>query len=362
MSLIVPTTLNLLVNAILPFALALGIVLAMVRLLRLPPGRMRLAFLLLPFSKLIWDLCRGIPGDSFLWAHLAGVVRESGSLKLGLGDAPPFGLRLEAVMTANTGSVQYGLSWGDLATLGCDRLAPWCAASLVALLIGVAIYRLWRPLHGAVRFVFDQATLRRRSTLWRRCPVRGRLVDVLIAPTTAKTGGPTSVPYAAGVLRPYVCFPAPAFDAMTDLEREAVLQHELAHVAHHHLAIRSLVDLVACLFWFVPGVAFLARKVADDCELMADDEAVKKVEQTDLASALVTIGELLHSQVDGTPPRHAVFAGESKPRLVSRVERLIAPLPTGKPKQARWSASLWRLLLFLVTAQSILAMVVGNNA
>ncbi|RLB48023.1 MAG: hypothetical protein DRI90_25740, partial [Deltaproteobacteria bacterium] len=231
-----------------------------------------------------------------------------------------------------------------------------------ALVLGVSGYRLWRLLVSTARFVMQHRRIVRAGRLWRRCPVGGRSVEVLITSSTAENSAMPSVPYTAGLLRPYVCFPTRAFEAMTDHEREAVLQHELAHVAHHHLAIRGVVELLASVFWFVPGIRFLACKVADDCEFAADDEATRKVEQIALASALVTIGGLLQVQADGPRTGYAIFAGESKPRLVSRVERLIAPAPAANNRQSRWGAPLWRLLLFLVTAQSILTMVVGNNA
>lgn len=361
MSPLIGATLNLLINALLPFALSLGIVLAVVRLLRLPPGRLRLAFFLLPFGKLVWDITRGIPSDSFLWAHLDGVVRDSGSLQLGLGSAPPFGVRLQALMTANTEGTQYGLSLGDLANLGLDRLAPWCAPAVVATLLGVSILLLARRARDAVRFARAHRDARRRGTLWRRCRVGRRRVDVFVAPRALDACHAAGVPYAAGLLHPTVVFPADVFDAMKPEEREAVLQHELGHVKHHHLAVRSIVDGLACAFWFVPGVRFLARRIADECELMADDEAVKRALHVDLASALVTVGEMLHARAT-TRPGHAVFAGESKPRLVSRVQRLLVPPPATRPTSTSWRAIGIRLLLFAITAQTILMMVVGNNA
>jgi hypothetical protein len=76
---------NLLVNAIFSFVLAFTMVIAAVRIARRAPARTRVWLLLLPFAKVVSDLCHGIPSGSFFWLKLAGARQELGSFMFGVG-------------------------------------------------------------------------------------------------------------------------------------------------------------------------------------------------------------------------------------------------------------------------------------
>jgi len=65
MNTIAPVLFNLLGNAVLSFVFALGFGALALRLLKLRPGPLRLAVWLLPVAKVLWDLARGIPAQSF---------------------------------------------------------------------------------------------------------------------------------------------------------------------------------------------------------------------------------------------------------------------------------------------------------
>lgn len=364
MSASAPLALHLAVNAAVAFAVTFALVLGVLRLVRIPPGRLRLAFLLLPWVKLGWDLGRGVPTTSFLWAHLSGLVRESGSLRIGVGATSTLGIHLRAVMTANIASDEYRLSLGDLAVLACDRLHPGLATTIVGALATVSIALLARRAFWALRLGRDRARVRRNGVLWNHSRVGWRTVPIFLC---SDVGGSSPVPHAAGWLRPYVYFPAELFAAMTPAEREAALQHELAHIAQHHLVLRGLVDALACVFWFAPGVRALAHRICEQCEFMADDRAVgRDVDSAVLASALVKAMSRLQqakpgSAATGGPAWGHSALGQSKPRLVSRVERLLRTPAAPAPRYRRRTAIVLRLMVFAITAQSVLLLVVGTN-
>lgn len=166
MSPLFAASLNLLVNAAVVFPLSLLVVLGVLRLLRVPPGRLRLAFLLLPVAKLSWDLGRGIPAGSFLWAHLGGITRESGSLMVGARATSTLAVKLRTVMTANAAGEQYGLSLGDLAVVGCDRLWAGLAGAVVIAVGLVSMALLLGRTVAAWRFAADRRRARLEGVLW----------------------------------------------------------------------------------------------------------------------------------------------------------------------------------------------------
>ena len=81
-----------------------------------------------------------------------------------------------------------------------------------------------------------------------------------------------SSPLTFGVLRPVVLVP-PGFDAQGSLEEEMALAHELVHVSRMDAALKLLMGVACCVYWFDP-VVHLARSAADRDIELACDEAV----------------------------------------------------------------------------------------
>lgn len=78
------------------------------------------------------------------------------------------------------------------------------------------------------------------------------------------------MPFACGVWRPTIVFPASA-DAWTDERRRVVLFHELAHIKRRDLLGHSLGRLACALYWFHPLVWGAARRLRDESERACDD-------------------------------------------------------------------------------------------
>lgn len=130
-----------------------------------------------------------------------------------------------------------------------------------------------------------RARLQRSGRLgWRRAGVRR--VDVYLDQEER-----SGTPWSAGILRPFICFPAATWTAMSAAERRAALAHELAHVSEHHLLVLLLVGSCRDLFWFVPGIGRAERAVRAGCERAADARALRRCSPLELASALVRARE-----------------------------------------------------------------------
>ena len=68
MSLVSRTAFNLLFNSMSSFFIAAIIVGACITVLRIRASRMKLFLLALPFLKILWETCRGIPSHSYVFS------------------------------------------------------------------------------------------------------------------------------------------------------------------------------------------------------------------------------------------------------------------------------------------------------
>lgn len=93
-------------------------------------------------------------------------------------------------------------------------------------------------------------------------------------------------PVSWGLIRPIILLSA---EAVHDVRHaEAVIAHELAHVARFDWLKLLGARLVTALFWFNPLVWVLARRCHDLCEEAADDMVLRaEVSRTDYAELLV---------------------------------------------------------------------------
>ncbi|HEX6240127.1 MAG TPA: M56 family metallopeptidase [Polyangiales bacterium] len=278
---------NLLLNAGLSLLTCIGLALGASRLFGIERGRRRGLVLAAPLLKAGWELGRGIPEGAFFWAKLDGAQQELGSFALGLGlelpAIPVIAFSLGALFQGHN----YPQSAADvLATMLSRRVAAQAPVLLGALLSAFALV-------GLSRFALEAvAGVRRRRALLREarcCETRAlglRSVRILVSERWQ------GVPCAGGLWRPWVCIPAHIERALGPDEREAVIAHELAHLAHHDLLLLSATRLSALLFSFVPGASWLGRQIRAECELAADQRAIRSVPALTLASALVRVAEL----------------------------------------------------------------------
>lgn len=347
--------LNLAVNAVGSFAIAALVVLAVGRLFRVPDGRAKLALLALPFVKVVWDAAHGLPSDSFLLARAAGVARELGSFVVGLGFSAPGAVNIQVLLRAVAGERRYVLSAGDIVVELCDRAGAPVAPLVVGVLAAVALFLVARRAAAAIAFERARRVARAHAISSSQQRIGRRVADVFVTPLAA-----CPAPHAGGIVRPYVCLPEAAFAALSPEEREAVIQHELAHIANHHLALLSVIGVLADVLWFVPGARPLARRIALGCELHADDAAIAGgAPATALASAMVRVAEVVSAE----PARGAAvpalgFGGSA---LALRVRRLLDPAAAPPAPRLGFRFLLVRLAVIACTAHTVLIAVFAGN-
>lgn len=328
-------------NVLFGAALSFVVAFALVRLvagskLRSRHPRLGLFVLTMPFAKAAIELARGIPADAFFWAKQAGAVQEHGAFRLGLG-VDQFGVLIRFTLAAIWRGQPHPQSGADLvATLLQRRIganAPsvlgWTLASIGVVLVLAGVVRRIRA------SIACRAHARGTITGTRRLGWR----SVRIVRSTSWRG----VPFAGGLLRPYVCLPLGL--ALDPSQEEAVIQHELAHLRGFDAILLGACALVKDALWFVPGARWLSRDIARQCEIIADARALARgADPNALASALVRTKELASGEA---------VLGLGSSVLAHRVTRLLEP-----PKASRGRLA---FVILAVLSIAVLRMTVFGN-
>jgi beta-lactamase regulating signal transducer with metallopeptidase domain len=230
------------------------------------------------------------------------------------------------VVVESAGSTPIVFAWSDL--------APFLYLVPLLLLSGVmtlAVVRLF-AMRGRAEILVERSWLSALAEAQRRMEFKHG--------TALLVSNELRSPISWGVLRPTIVLSPKAVAASG--EAEAIIAHELAHVARLDWA-KLLGARVACaVFWFNPLVWMLAREshqlreeAADDAVLMAD------INGPDYATLLV--GAARHDNQGALLAAHGVAPG--KDSLKRRITRVL----DGSLKRGPASAS-WILMSLVVLA------------
>lgn len=128
-------------------------------------------------------------------------------------------------------------------------------------------------------------------------------------------------PVALGILRPEICMPRRAVEGLAPCQQEAMLAHELGHVARRDALWMPLERWLAALLWLQPLVCVARRRIREATELACDAFAVRVTrEPLALAECLAEVAGWARGQVHPTP----VPAMSGAPSLLARrVDRLL---------------------------------------
>jgi BlaR1 peptidase M56 len=283
---------NLLLNAAIVLLASIALALGACALLRIERGRLRALLLCAPLFKAAWEVARGIPRESFFWAKLEGARQELGSFQVGFGLERP----LTPVVNFSLGALFRGQNYPQsaadvLAGLLSKRVSPSAPVVLGALLGSLVLFGLARCAWDSWRGFRARRAILRTARVVEIRDLGVRKVRLVLSEAWQ------GVPFAAGLVRPWLCLPARVARALSVEEREAVIAHELAHLAHHDLLLLSLAQLFSQALSFVPGARWLVRRVQAECEIAADRRASQYVSPLSLASALVRVAELSRESV-----------------------------------------------------------------
>ncbi|MGI9078662.1 MAG: M56 family metallopeptidase, partial [Gemmatimonadaceae bacterium] len=195
----------------------------------------------------------------------------------------------------------------------------WLFGFLVCLaVVAFGLFGLHRLAHRATRIANPQwltllASLKRELSL-------DREVVLLRSPEA-------TMPATWGVRNPVVLLP---FEAMewTEERKRVVLLHELAHVKRHDCLTQFVAQLCSAVYWFHPGVWYIARRMRAERELACDEQVlVLGINACDYADHLLQITRAFRSPVGA---RMAAVAMARHSQLEGRLLAILSGDTEGK--------------------------------
>jgi beta-lactamase regulating signal transducer with metallopeptidase domain len=190
------------------------------------------------------------------------------------------------------------------------------SAGVVALLLRASSLRLWLGLTASRRSrVADATLLARIENLRRRVGLRR--VRVLAWPGLRS-------PIAFGTLRPTIALPADFTERFGAGAQDAMIAHELAHLAANDPLWLAVADGVLAVAWWHPAVWWARRQLRAASEASADEaSALVPGGRVALAESLVAFGRELAAP--GWTRGLGVAGDGLKSQLARRVTALLRP-------------------------------------
>jgi hypothetical protein len=167
---------------------------------------------------------------------------------------------------------------------------------------------------------------------WRRARLQDSSLDALIRSVADRLNYHRSVamvesdrlmtPAAFGILRPTLALPTGFRAEFTPAQQEAMLAHELAHLAANDPAWHLLADIVTAALWWHPLAWWAKRQLRAASETAADEASLVVADGPGvLATCLVRLGTRL---IEGRSAAWLSVAGNGfRSGLGRRVERLL---------------------------------------
>ncbi len=234
------------------------------------------------------------------------------------------------------------------------RIAPFVAAALVTLTLGVPSFLLLEPrvvneslgaapvalgliglsvlLAGVWKGARAVAQAWRTVDRWSRDAGRSSSSDTYEGSIAVRRISESAPPLtAAGIFRPSVWLSRAAEFVLSERELQSALRHEVAHVRRRDNLRKLALRLVA-----FPGMSPLEGAWREATEMAADDAAVSNAnEALDLAAAVIKLSRL--ASVEAPAALTTALVHSSASSLNARVERLIAWTEPGRNTAPQYS-------------------------
>lgn len=275
------------------------------------------AILLLPVGTLVLPALK-VAGPAYLSTESVAPSQTSALQVAEVGAAP------EVATTAKP----FPEPQADESAAGFLKWAFWIYAAPAGLLLLLTLIALARltVLKRRAKVLVDAAWLQALARAQHRMGFKNG--------TALLTSNELRSPISWGLMRPVILLNTDATEARD--EAEAIIAHELAHVAGLDWAKLMLSRVAVALFWFNPLVWLLAREAHQLREEAADDAVLAaNIEDTEYANLLVGIAR--HECRGLLLGAHGVAPG--KDSLKRRVKRVLDAALDRAPGGWKWSSA-----------------------
>ena len=238
----------------------------------------------------------------------------------------------------------------DVSHVADAPLFTWSEMLLVIWALGFLVV-MTRLLTGLARLVAMTRRCRPvKSIAWRE-QASALAAQFNVRPIAVLECGDRAPLLTWGLLRPCIVVPVGAA-LWTSGRIEAVLAHELAHIARRDWALQIATQIVCAVYWFNPLVWMTCRRLRSESEQACDDAVLRRgIDPADYATHLLAVAR----QVRAGGPRWA-----SAPAILnsSSLERRIAAMlkPSCNREALTGTAALLALLVAFVVAAPVAAL------
>jgi bla regulator protein blaR1 len=166
------------------------------------------------------------------------------------------------------------------------------------------------------------------------------------------------IPMALGFFKPIILFPIGFTNQLTPAEVEAVLAHELAHLARHDWLLNLLQTLIEAVFYFHPAVWWISANIRVERENCCDDTAVALTgNRLAYAKTLARLQDL--SRTTTPAPNLALSLNgvptllRRRPLLLERIKRILhQPQPSTTTMEKTIALIIFSALVVLFTLRA----------
>lgn len=138
-----------------------------------------------------------------------------------------------------------------------------------------------------------------------------------------KRGTGISSPIGIGIFYKIIVLPDKEIDSE---ELYYILLHECTHFYNHDLAVKMLIRIYICCFWWNPFVYLLKKDLDRNLEIKCDLRAVNHMSMDEVERYLKTIIKILKESEDEKPNEYAgivALAGKKENELTERFQIII---------------------------------------
>lgn len=217
---------------------------------------------------------------------------------------------------------------GAAANLFVQDSSPVAAVVVLFWLLGVGLMVARHV--GGLRAIaaMERGPYQLLPPLWRQRVDEMRRALGIARAVAVRLSDDVLMPCAARLVRPVIWLPLSLLTRVPVAQVEALLAHELAHIARRDWLWNGVQCVIEALLFFHPAVWWLGRRIRQEREHACDDLAVAACgDAIALAEALAALERERHSS-----PRLVLAANGGS--LMKRITRLLS----GPPSRARWGA------------------------
>lgn len=137
-------------------------------------------------------------------------------------------------------------------------------------------------------------------------------------PVRMAESGLVKIPMVMGTLKPVILLPMGLLSRLPGDEIEAILLHELSHIARRDYLVNLLQSFTEALFFFNPALMWLSALIREERENCCDDMAISVTRsKSKFINALISFQEYNHA-----PASYQLGFPGRKNQLLNRVKRI----------------------------------------